>query len=44
MPSGASDKVIPYPAFVEKDGYNFEVVKDFVYLGSSINTDNNISL
>ena len=24
---------------VEIDGYNFEVVKDFVYLGSSINTD-----
>ena len=30
--------------FVEIDGYNFEVVKDFVYLGSSINTDNDISL
>ena len=29
---------------VEIDGYNFEVVKDFVYLGSSINTDNDISL
>ena len=29
---------------VERDGYNFEVVKDFVYLGSSINTDNVISL
>ena len=29
---------------VERDGYNFEVVKDFVYLGSSINTDNDISL
>ena len=29
---------------VEIDGYNFEVVKDFVYLGSSINTDNEISL
>ena len=26
------------------DGYNFEVVKDFVYLGYSINTDNDISL
>ena len=26
------------------DGYNFEVVKDFIYLGSSINTDNDISL
>ena len=25
---------------VQIDGYNFEVVKDFVYLGSSINTDN----
>ena len=25
---------------VEIDGYNFEVVKDFVYLGSSINTNN----
>ena len=25
---------------VEIDGYNFEVVKDFVYLGSSIYTDN----
>ena len=24
----------------EIDGYNFEVVKDFAYLGSSINTDN----
>ena len=24
---------------VEIDGYNFEVVKDFVYLGCSINTD-----
>ena len=30
--------------FVEIDGYNFEVVKDFVYRGSSINTDNDISL
>ena len=29
---------------VKLDGYNFEVVKDFVYLGSSINTDNDISL
>ena len=29
---------------VEIDGYTFEVVKDFVYLGSSINTDNDISL
>ena len=29
---------------VEIDGYIFEVVKDFVYLGSSINTDNDISL
>ena len=29
---------------VETDGYNFEIVQDFVYLGSSINTDNNISL
>ena len=29
---------------VQIDGYNFEVVKDFVYLGSSINTDNDISL
>ena len=29
---------------VEIDGYNCEVVKDFVYLGSSINTDNDISL
>ena len=28
--------------FVEIDGYSFEVVKDFVYLGSSINTDNAI--
>ena len=87
MPSGASDKVIPYlarsickveaafskfaeearsiglavnesktkyPVSAAKDssiresveihGYNFEVVKDFVYLGSSINTDNDISL
>ena len=26
------------------DGYNFEVVKDFIYLGSSINSDNDISL
>ena len=26
------------------DGYNFEVVENFVYLGSSINTDNDISL
>ena len=24
---------------VEIDGYNFEVVKDFVYLGSSIKTE-----
>ena len=24
---------------VEIDGYNFEVLKDFVYLASSINTD-----
>ena len=30
--------------FVEIDGYNFEVMKDFVYLVSSINTDNDISL
>ena len=30
--------------YVEMDGYNFEDVKDFVYLGSSINTDNDISL
>ena len=29
---------------VEIDGYNFEVVKNFIYLGSSINTDNDISL
>ena len=29
---------------VEIDGYNFEVAKDFVYLGSSINTDTDISL
>ena len=29
---------------VEINGYNFEVVKDFVYLCSSINTDNDISL
>ena len=29
---------------VEIDGYNFEVVKDFVYLGLSINTGNDISL
>ena len=29
---------------VEIDGYNFEVVKHFVYLGSSMNTDNDISL
>ena len=29
---------------VEIDGYNLEVVKDFVYLGSSINADNDISL
>jgi hypothetical protein len=30
--------------FVEIDRFKFEVVKDFVYLGSSINTTNNISL
>ena len=29
---------------VEIDDYNFEVVKDFVYLGSSINTDNDFGL
>jgi len=29
---------------VEIDSFKFEVVKDFVYLGSSINTGNNISL
>ena len=29
---------------VEIDGYHFEVVKDFVYLGSSITTDNDLSL
>ena len=29
---------------VEIDGYNFEVVKNLVYRGSSITTDNNISL
>ena len=29
---------------VEIDGYNFEVVKNFVHLGSSMKTDNDISL
>ncbi|MGC8830944.1 MAG: hypothetical protein ACP5TE_14360, partial [Verrucomicrobiia bacterium] len=29
---------------VEMENFKFEVVKDFVYLGSSINTNNNISL
>ena len=29
---------------VDIDGYNLEFVKDFVYLGSRINTDNDISL
>ena len=29
---------------IEIDGYNCEVVNDFVYLGCSINTDNDISL
>ena len=29
---------------VEICGYNFEVITDFIYLGSSINTDNDISL
>ena len=29
---------------VEIDWYNFEVVKDFVYIGSSINTNNEIRL
>ena len=29
---------------VEIDGYSFEVLKDFVFLGFSINTDNDISL
>ena len=29
---------------VQIDGYNFEFVKDFIYLGSSINSDNDISL
>ena len=29
---------------VKFDSYNFEVVKDFVYLGASINNTNNISL
>ena len=29
---------------VDIDGYNFKSVKNFVYLGSSINTDNGISL
>ena len=29
---------------VKINGYNFEVVKDFICLGSSINTDNDISL
>ena len=29
---------------VEIHGYNFEVVKDFVYLGPSINADNDNSL
>ena len=29
---------------IEIDGYNFEVVKDFVYLGCSINKDHDISL
>ena len=28
---------------VQIDGYNFEVVKDFIYLGFSINSDNYIS-
>ena len=30
--------------YVDIEGYNLEVVKDFVYLASSINTDNDISL
>ena len=29
---------------VEINGYDFEVVKDFVYVGFSINTDNDVSL
>lgn len=28
---------------VTVDSYNFEIVKDFVYLGSSINTNNDVS-
>ena len=28
---------------VEIDGYNFQVVNDFIYLGSSINSDNHQS-
>ncbi len=35
---------LAYRTHVTVDSYNFEVVKDFVYLGTSINTDNNVSL
>ena len=37
-------RILSIGVFVEKDGNNFEVVKDFVYPGPSINTDNDISL
>ena len=40
--SAANDSSIR--EYVEIDGYNFEIVKNFVYLGSSMNTDQNISL
>ena len=29
---------------IEIENYNFEVFKDFVYLGSSVNTNNKVSL
>ena len=40
----STDKASSIEESVEIGGYNFEVVKHFVYLGSSINTDNDISL
>ena len=42
--STASSQDTSIGVSVQIAGYNFEVVKDFVYLGSSINTDNDINL
>ena len=40
----STSKNLSLEEFVEIDRFKFKVVKDFVYLGSSINSANNISL